>query len=784
MGSEARAIDPDCRRMRQAIDASGEVMFMTDRNGTITFVNSEFEKLYGYAASEVVGRVTPRILTSGLADRATYASFWEALWRGEVVRTEFTNRTKSGVLLHMEGSANPIRGEDNEITGFLAVQRDVTSRNEADRLLRSSEARYRTLAEGATDAIFIIGADERFEYMNRSAAALFRRSPNELIGSGVRDCFPPKLAENVEDQVREVRRTRAPLFVEQPMSFPRGETWQSAWLAPLFDDAGLVTSVMGISRDITERMQLATLLERQHHLLSAIVTNSPIGMAVLSGESLICDTVNPALQQLVPDRQLTGLPIADTWPGASAGLIQMFRGVLRTGVAGECLDLVLEASAAGPDGYRTVTVSASPLHSSAAPNSILVLVIDTSARKRLEAQFFQAQKMEAIGRLAGGVAHDFNNLLTSILGYAELLRDTLDPDDPRRSDVKEIQHAGESAAALTRHLLAFSRKQIVQPGVIDLNKSLRRFEKIVRRTIGEDIQVSLETDPFIDRITIDSGQLEQIVLNLSVNARDAMPRGGRLEIRTANLVVDRREGANDPVPPGRYAVLTLTDNGAGMSDEVRAHLFEPFFTTKPFGKGTGLGLSTVYGIVKQNDGFIAVKSEPNRGTTITIYLKGIDEPETAAAEITEPFETGTETILVAEDNDALRALARKTLQSCGYRVLAARDAEEALKLANAYSDPIHLLLTDVVMPGADGLDLSRAVVRRHRETRVLFMSGHTDEVVSHHGLLDGNVRFLQKPFTRNTVARAIRQVLDSPGTVDPQPAGDLHSLRPAAGLGG
>jgi two-component system cell cycle sensor histidine kinase/response regulator CckA len=764
----ARIAAADLISWRQAVNASGEVVFMTDRGGVITFVNPEFVRLYGYTAEEVVGRATPRILKSGRTTDATYDRLWQGLIGGDVVRGELINRTKRGDLVHVEFSANPVRDGQNALVGFLAIQRDVTDRKQMEAAIQKSEARYRTLAEGAHDYIFIIGLDGRYEYMNAAAAAMFNLQPSDIVGRHLCDCFPPAMAATLEAEVRQVCEKRAPLYVEQPMNFPQGETWQSAWLAPIFDARQHVTAVMGISRDITERRRLAALVERQNSLLNAIIESSPIGIAVLDGESFVCSTVNPALQRFVPDRRMAGLPFKDVWPGDVTATMRMFERVLGTATPAESVNMQLPACSPIDDGSPcfsvTMTASRLLLPGSTVP-SVLVLVTDMTTQKQLEAQFFQAQKMEAVGRLAGGIAHDFNNLLTSILGYSELLKDSLDPGDRRREEVEEIRRAGQCAAALTRQLLTFSRRHVAEPTVIDMNAIVTQFDKILRRTVGEDIIVSLRLEPALNRIKMDAGQLEQILMNLSVNARDAMPRGGALTIETANVDIRTDDhGAQSQIPPGRYVALAITDTGMGMSQEVQSHLFEPFFTTKEVGKGTGLGLSTVFGIVKQHEGGIGVVSKIDRGTTFTVYFPQVERHDPVAIEETpaEPPPPGRETILIAEDNDGLRALAARTLTDCGYHTIAARDAREAMQLSSECDGPIHLLVTDVVMPGPDGLELSRELTRARTETRVLYMSGYSDSMMSDHGLAGRSVAFLQKPFSRDALARKVRQVLEAP----------------------
>ncbi len=498
-------------KLRQAVGASGEVIFMTDPEGTITFINPEFTRLYGYTEGEVVGKVTPRILKSGTMQPQEYDDFWRTIVAKRVVKGEFVNKTKAGKLVTLESSTNPILDEQGNITGFLAIQRDVT------------------------------------------------------------------------------------------------------------------------------------------------------------------------------------------------------------------------------------------------------------ARKQLEAQLRQAQKMEAIGRLAGGVAHDFNNLLTIITGYGQLLLETLPEESPLRAQVTEVLKASERATSLTRQLLAFGRRQVLAPRVLDLNEVIADTEKMLRRLIGEDIELVAIPARRLGHVKADPGQLEQVILNLAVNARDAMPEGGRLTIETSNVILDEAYADQHvSVQPGPYVMLAVSDTGHGMDSDTQAHLFEPFFTTKEKGKGTGLGLATVYGIVKQSGGYIWVYSEPGQGTTFKIYLPKVQETVEATPAL--PAERtatgGSETILLVEDDSSVRSLVHGVLGSRGYKLLVARNAEEALILCEQHKGPIHLLLTDVVMPGMSGRDLADRLNPFHREMTVLYMSGYTDNAIVHHGVLDADVRFLQKPFSPLTLANKVRAILD------------------------
>jgi two-component system cell cycle sensor histidine kinase/response regulator CckA len=400
------------------------------------------------------------------------------------------------------------------------------------------------------------------------------------------------------------------------------------------------------------------------------------------------------------------------------------------------------------------------------PVGIQGIARDVTKRKQLEEQLRQSQKMEAIGQLAGGVAHDFNNLLTAINGYSNLALQRMAPDDRIKSYLEEIRKAGDRAANLTRQLLAFGRKQMLKPLALNLNDIVADMNKMLRRLIGEDIRFTAKLDPSLKKIKADPGQVEQVLVNLVVNSRDAMPKGGCLTIETMNFNVDHEDTSKHiGVPCGRYVLLAVSDTGCGMSIETKARIFEPFFTTKEKGKGTGLGLSTVYGIIKQSGGNIWVYSEPDKGTTVKVYLPQLQTAEEPIA--TEVLETtavgGSETILLVEDEEVVRGLARQILEQAGYNVLDASGGEEAIRLCHERNEPIHLLLTDIVMPETSGKEIAQQLTSLRPATRVLFMSGYTDDAIVHHGVLDSNVEFIQKPFTPVALTRKVREVLDLKG---------------------
>lgn len=384
------------------------------------------------------------------------------------------------------------------------------------------------------------------------------------------------------------------------------------------------------------------------------------------------------------------------------------------------------------------------------------------ALRRSEAQLRHAQKMEAVGRMAAGVAHDFNNLLTAIIGYAQLLKRRFPPDHPATQDAEEVLGAGERAASLTRQLLAFSRQQVLQPRVLDLNVVVTDIEGLLHRVIGADIELRTVPGLEVGRVKVDPGQLEQVLVNLAVNASDAMPAGGMLLIETANVEIDESMVRDHPFArAGRYVVLAVSDSGCGMDPETQSHLFEPFFTTKEVGKGTGLGLSTVHGIVQQTGGYVEFSSELGVGTTFKVHLPRVDDAlDPAMSRASELPTGGSETLLLVEDEARVRRVVAETLRLSGYTVLEASAPLEALSLAREHAARLDLLITDVMLPGMNGPELARGITGLHRETKVLYMSGYTDHAIVHHGLLASNGAFLQKPFTAEALLIRIRATLD------------------------
>ena len=546
---------------------------------------------------------------------------------------------------------------------------------------------------------------------------------------------------------------------------------------PLFDGAGAVTYVGVTVHDVTFEEQLKSAYEEHRR------KEHDLGLALKAGRLVTVDSDLDTGRVHASEnaREVLGLP-ADVPLDTQADWLSLFHPDDRR---------ITEAEmAAAPDGvpkldriFRIVLPHTGEtrwmerrgqltLHTGGVQGRwVRGVMMDVTERVRLEEalrtaedQLRQSQKMEAIGRLAGGIAHDFNNLLSVVLSYSDMLLSAGVVSEPHASDLREIQGAAERAANLTRALLAFSRQQVLEPTVLALNAVVNRMDKMLRRVIGEDIELRWTGDPGLGRVRVAPGQIEQVLMNLAVNARAAMPAGGKLTLETANVEVDETYARTHVgVTAGPHVMLAVTDTGGGMSKEVQAKIFEPFFTTKGIGKGTGLGLSTVFGIVRQSGGHIWVYSEPGRGTTFKIYFPRTDQaPEVKArASTARGSLRGSETLLLVEDDEQLRVVSRTILAKNGYQVIAADSPAEALARCDDEAGPIHLMITDVVMPGMNGLQLATQAMKSRPDMKVLYVSGYTNNTIVHHGVLDEGVAFLQKPITPDALLRKVREILDT-----------------------
>lgn len=614
--------------------------------------------------------------------------------------------------------------------------------------------------EGTTDAIFVKDREGRYLMVNSAAAARVGHKMHEVIGRSCTEFFAPESASQILERDRVSTLAGKSYTFEERVTVNGGTFTCLTTRGPFHDAQGKIAGTFGVSRDISDRKRMEENLRVQKVFLEQLIQGAPEAIAITDPDYTVRqvnleftrvfgysaeEAVGRNLGSLIvpPDRESESQILAD--------------------YANRPTTSVLETTRRRKDGSRVeVSVLVSPVIVGNELDAVYCIYRDISDAKTAEEQVRQSQKMEAIGRLAGGLAHDLNNLLTVISGYSEMQLAASGPKDPNRIHAAQIMQAAERATALTQQLLAFSRRQVLQPKAIDLNAVVNSLQTLLRRLIGEDIEVVFTPAAELGTVRADPGQLEQVIMNLAINARDAMPKGGRLMLQTTNAELDEAYARHHVgVVPGRYVLLTVTDTGVGMDEDTIAHIFEPFFTTKGLGKGTGLGLSTVYGIVQQSEGHIFVYSEPGRGTSFKIYLPRIDEPAEQAngGDHGAKKSVGKETILLVEDDPQVRELTHSLLEGCGYSVLATDTMPGVEKHCREFRGAIHLLLTDLIMPGMTGKDVAATVSRLRPGIRVLFMSGYTDDVIDLHGGLGPETFFLQKPFSSAALAEKVRQAL-------------------------
>jgi two-component system cell cycle sensor histidine kinase/response regulator CckA len=637
----------------------------------------------------------------------------------------------------------------------LAWQRSVRLRHYEQ--LSDRDARYRALLEQTQEAV-AVGLGGKVAYANPACLQMFAATL-PMAGMPISTFFAPGSREQVDEivQHRIQGRTTAELFEAVGLRSD-GSTFDVEVRVSSTTFEGKSAS-QAILRDISGRKRMEAELRDSEERYRLLFERNLAGVyrSTLDGRMLECNRAFAQMMGYGSPAEVLAQPAAAFHADARAR--ETFLEQLRR--EGSLLNYENVGRRKDGSGIWVIENVSLLRTEDGSPEILLGTVIDMTERRKLEEQLLQSQKMEAVGRLAGGIAHDFNNLLTAVSGYTELLIGQLAEGDPRRESAEEIRQAGHRAAALTQQLLAFSRRQVLEPRVLDLNAVISNMERMLRRVIGEDIELSTSLAGSLWRTKADPAQIEQAILNLVVNARDAMPRGGQLTLETANVDLDAKYSGG---APGPHVMLAVSDTGVGMDKEQQARLFEPFYTTKERGKGTGLGLSTTYGVVKQSGGSIWVYSERGLGTTFKIYLPRSEEPLDEPAEAPPPAIplSGTETILLVEDEPEVRRLVQKILDMHGYAVLSAASPAEAIAISRSRPGTIDILVTDVIMPGMNGRELARALSTARPDLRVLYMSGYTDAAIAHQGILDPGTAFLSKPFTPDVLARKVREVLDSP----------------------
>lgn len=639
------------------------------------------------------------------------------------------------------------------------------SRDEMERRsLVASETRFRRLFEAARDGILLVEADTgEITDVNPFLAEILGCSREEFLH---RKLWDIGLFEDVEMCKRTFERLQEDKYVRYenlPLRHKSGERIEVEFVSNVYDVNGKKVIQCNV-RDITERKRAARALHESEERFRLTFDQAAVGIAHVSPDGQLlrvnhkfCDIVGYSAEEL-----LAGKFQDITYPVD----LEADEAHVHRMLAGETQSYLMEKRYVRKDGALVWVNLTDALvrHSSGDPKYFISVVQDITERKHLEDQFLQAQKMEAVGRLAGGVAHDFNNLLTVITGYSQILLTGLDDHDPIRQQINEIKTAGERAATLTAQLLAFSRRQIVRPEVIDLNTVVKDIDQLLHRLIGEDIRLATAVATGLWLVKVDGGQIGQVIMNLAVNARDAMPGGGTITLHTANVNLDDEYARSHVgVKSGSYVMLSVSDTGCGMDAQTKARMFEPFFTTKEQSKGTGLGLSTVYGIVKQHNGHISVVSTQGKGSTVEIYLPRVEgtvkpcvEPPEEAKQI-----RGTETVLLVEDDDQLRHLTAQILRDQGYTVLEAESGAEALLLSQRHLGPIQLMLTDIVMPEMNGYVLAERLSSSRSDTLVQFMSGYQSDAIWNDGPMPKDTSIVIKPFTSEQLLHRIREVLDA-----------------------
>ncbi len=737
------------------LEAAPDAIVVVNQSGKIALVNAQAERLFGYGRNELIGRPADILVSEQSRHQYTnqHSPFYGAVQENAMVAgLELFGLRKDGSEFPAEIRLSPLDTKDGIFVS--SAVRDISGRRRTEEDLR----RLASIVTCSDDAIIGKTLEGIITSWNAGAERIYGYSAKDAIGRSVSMLVPINHQDEIPEMLERLKRGEIIDHFETLRVRKDGKEFNIEITAsPIRDAMENVVGASTIGRDISERKRH----ERDLSRLAALVESSNDAIIGKTLDGIITDW-NIGAQRIYgySSAEIVGKSINTIFsPDHYAEITEMMERI-KSGEIVEKSDTIHVRQ----DGKKIhVALTLSPIKDSVGQViGVSTVARDITESKRLEEVLRQAQKMEAVGQLAGGVAHDFNNLLGVTLGYSELLLKRLGLNDPQRKDVEEIQKAGMRAALLTGQLLAFSRKQVLQPKVLNLNAVVAGAGKLLQRLIGENIELRVALNPAIGQVKADAGQLEQIIMNLAVNSRDAMPAGGKLTIEISNVELDQQYAAQHASTlPGPHVMLAVTDSGCGMDAKTKAHIFEPFFTTKEAGKGTGLGLATVYGIVKQSGGSVWVYTEPGIGTTFKIYLPRVDQVPEAEPLIdtAENVERGSRTVLIVEDDPALLQVTCRSLEEVGYAILAARSPTEAIYISEIHKGTIHLMVTDVIMPGLSGDQLASQLSALRPEMKVLYVSGYTDDTIARHGVLEPGLAFLQKPFSPRALALKVSEVL-------------------------